>query len=439
MSMRHGDETRAWLLLAVGALAVAGGLALVLAVSRAPGAEHWLPSGPDFFRRTLVTHVVFSFQVWLLAMLGALAATVAPARSPAWAWGGLLPAWGGCGLLLVPILTGGGEASLNNYVPVLIHPFFYLGLGLLAVGVVSVALRPLWRWRRMDAVGCGLAAAGSALAAALVSIVIASLDPTLGADPHLANERLFWGGGHILQFVNAILAMVGWLVASRRAFGAEAPPGWAVRGCFAALGLAAWVGPGLELAYDSADLVLRESFTRLFRVVLPLPPALMMIVTVGPWLRRRPCLDPVARRALLLSVAVFGLGGLAGFALGEGDTRTPSHYHAMIGGVNLALMGMIHLWLLPTAAGGWLGAQYWLYGGGQLLHAAGFYLAGVAGVARKTAGAAQGLDSALKLVSMGVVGLGGAIAVFGGVIFVVQSLSGFRAHPAQGADIVDPH
>jgi cytochrome c oxidase subunit 1 len=235
------------------------------------------------------------------------------------------------------------------------------------------------------------------------------------------------------------LAMVGWLVAAHRAFGRAPHHPRLIRLCFAALALSAWIGPVLEATHASDDLALRLAFTTLFQLVLPAPPAMVMIIAVWPVIGRRAVRDPVAGRALLLSLAVFGLGGLAGFALGEGDTRTPSHYHAMIGGVNLALMGAIHLWLLPQPAGRWLTAQYWLYGGGQLLHAAGFYLAGLAGVARKTAGAEQGLDSAFKLGAMGLVGIGGAIAVIGGVIFVAGLMARLGAQSAQRADVVDPH
>ncbi|CAA7611356.1 putative Permease [Magnetospirillum sp. LM-5] len=438
--MRQEHEPKAWLGLAAGALGAAGLLALVLAASRAPGAENWLPSGPDFFKKGLVTHVVFSFQVWLLAMLAALAARVAPAATRAGALIPLAAASLGCVLLLVPTLAGWGRASLNNYVPVLIHPLFYAGLGLVAAGVAAVAIRPLMVWRSLDTVGFAIACAGLTLVAALVCFGLAAADPGLGDDSVTANERLFWGGGHILQFVNAQLAMIGWLVAAGRAFGRAPPFPGLIRLCFAALALAAWIGPVLEATHASDDLALRQAFTSLFHWVLPAPPAMVMMIAVWPLIVRGPKVgDVVAGRALLLSLAVFGLGGLAGFALGEGDTRTPSHYHAMIGGVNLALMGLIHLWLLPLAPSRWLTAQYWLYGGGQLLHAAGFYLAGLAGVARKTAGAAQGLDSVVKLAAMAIVGIGGAIAVVGGVIFVVGLMARLGAQPSQRADIVDSH
>ena len=58
-------ELAGWAWLAVGALAVAGVFALLLALSRIPGMEK-TPLWPiDFFYKGLVIHVVFSLVIWL--------------------------------------------------------------------------------------------------------------------------------------------------------------------------------------------------------------------------------------------------------------------------------------------------------------------------------------------------------------------------------------
>lgn len=411
-------ELRGWLLLALGALAVAGGLALALAAARTPGVQGRLPWGADFFHRGLVTHVVFSFQVWLLAMLGALSAPTARLRPLGWA--GLALAAAGCVLLLVPTLGGAGEAALNNYVPVLVHPLFFAGLALVAAGVALAAVRGL-------AGPDGLRAAAVALLSALACFALAAALIPTGTDTAHAIERQFWGGGHVLQVVNTILLLMGWHGLARHVWGAKAVPPLLTRTAFAALAAGALVAPA-AYRLDVLGLAHRDAFTQFLWYALPLPPlalgaAVMVRLWRGPW----PWGSP-AFLALVLSLAVFALGGAAGFDLGVADTRTPSHYHAVIGAVNLVLMGLIHAELLPLlrrggGGAGWVRAQLVLYGGGQTLHALGFFMAGLAGVARKTAGAEQGLDSALKLASMGAVGLGGAVAVLGGVIFVAQVLS----------------
>lgn len=410
-------ELRGWLLLALGALAVAGVLALALAASRMPGVQDNLPWGAEFFHRGLVTHVVFSFQVWLLAMLGALSVPASPARAAGWAGLGLAAT--GCALLLVPTITGAGEAALNNYVPVLVHPLYFAGLAVLAAGVAVAASRTL--------VGPdGLRAATAALLAALVCFALAAWLIPAGTDTDHAVERLFWGGGHVLQFVNTALLMLGWQGLARHVWGAAAVSPLLAQTAFGVLAAGAVAGvAGYRL--DVLGLPHRQAFTQLLWYGLPLPPLALGLVLAWRLVRGpRPWGSP-AFLALTLSLAVFGLGAAAGFGLGVADTRTPSHYHAVIGAVNLALMGLIHADLLPLlrrdgGGEGWVRAQLLLYGGGQTVHALGFYLAGLAGVARKTAGADQGLDSALKLASMGAVGVGGAIAVLGGVIFVVQVL-----------------
>lgn len=406
-------ELRGWLLLAVGALGVAGVLALALAASRTPGVQDLLPWGEGFFRRGLVTHVVFSFQVWLLAMTGALCTPAGRAGRA-----GLSLAVAGCALMLVPLVGGEGEASLNNYVPVLNHPLFFAGLAALAAGVGLVAARRLGRG------DVGVTALALCLLSALACFALAALSIPAGTEAGQRNEALFWGGGHVLQFANTAMLMVGWQRLAQYAWGRGAlPPRWAAL-AFALLALGAVVGP-LLYGLDVLGPDHRDAFTTLFRVALPLPLLLMGAgVAARLWRSPRSWRSPSVL-ALVLSLALLVLGGGAGYALGQGDTRTPSHYHAVIGGVNLVLMALVQVRLLPLlgrggGAEGWVRAQLLLYGGGQTLHALGFYVAGMAGVARKTQGAEQGLDSALKLTAMGMAGLGAAVAVAGGVIFVVQ-------------------
>ena len=423
-------EVRLWLILALAALAVAGALALGLALARTPGIQDWLPSGPAFFHKALVTHVVFSFQVWLLALAGAISALVSTTR-----WPGLIGlgfSLTGCVALLVVTLAGWGEASLNNYVPVLDHPLYLAGLATIAAGIAVAVARPLIDWRSwsLGPVHWGAAMMAVAFFVALGCFASAAIRLPGQSDGAFALERLFWGGGHVLQFVNTALVMLGWLALVERIGPQEQPPRLA-KAAFALLALGACGAVIIEIRFDPAGLAWRQAYTQMLWYFLPLPP-LVLGAELAWRCRGQVRLSSVAGLSLTSSLAVFALGGGAGFALGVADTRTPSHYHAMIGGVNLALMGVILAIMLPSLdrparprPALWSLA---LYGGGQVLHALGFYLAGLAGIARKTAGAEQGLDDVFKLASMGLVGLGGAIAVLGGVLFVVHVLTRLVRH-----------
>jgi hypothetical protein len=51
------------------------------------------------------------------------------------------------------------------------------------------------------------------------------------------------------------------------------------------------------------------------------------------------------------------------------------------------------------------------------------------GVQRKVAGASQVLRSTQEVIGMGVMGLGGLIAIVGGILFVVVMLKAFMERP----------
>ena len=82
--------------------------------------------------------------------------------------------------------------------------------------------------------------------------------------------------------------------------------------------------------------------------------------------------------------------------------------------------------------------QPWLYGGGQLLHIAGLVWSGGYGVQRKVAGGEQVLRSTAEVAGMGLMGLGGLLAITGGLLFVVVvgramwTGAGLADEPARG-------
>jgi hypothetical protein len=62
--------------------------------------------------------------------------------------------------------------------------------------------------------------------------------------------------------------------------------------------------------------------------------------------------------------------------------------------------------------------QPYVYGGGQLLHITGLVWSGGYGVQRKVAGSEQVLRTTQEIFGMGLMGIGGLIAIIGGILFV---------------------
>jgi len=137
----------------------------------------------------------------------------------------------------------------------------------------------------------------------------------------------------------------------------------------------------------------------------------------------------------------FGVGGAIGFMIQGSNVKIPAHYHGCIVGVTLALMGLVYL-LLPRLGyrephARWATGQPYLYGFGQLLHIAGLLWSGGYGVQRKVAGGEQVLRSAGEIAGMGLMGLGGLIAIIGGLLFagvVIHAMLGRGAVAARRDD-----
>ena len=122
---------------------------------------------------------------------------------------------------------------------------------------------------------------------------------------------------------------------------------------------------------------------------------------------------------------LFALGGAISFTIGGYNTKIPSHYHGVIGGVTLSFMGLTNYILgilnREVYRKGLHPYTPYVYGIGQTLFVIGMFWAGSHGVARKTFGADQNLNSTVKIIGMAIVGIGGLIAIAGGIMFIIHS------------------
>ncbi|MGE5793167.1 MAG: cbb3-type cytochrome c oxidase subunit I [Bacteroidota bacterium] len=327
---------------------------------------------------------------------------------------------------------GGGQPVMSNYVPVLDEPLFLAGLVVFGVGFGLVTLRALAAPARVGRALGGVDAQRFGVNAAAVSAAIAlaafawswlALPDRLGGQRYY--ELLFWGGGHVLQFTWTLLMLVAWLWLATLA-GLRLALGPRVAALLFGVALAAvFATPAIYLAWPVTSLEHRSLFTWLMRFgggLAILPIGLALVVGLARAGRASADARPL-RAALWASLALFAAGGAIGFMIKGSDVRVPAHYHGSIVGVTLALMGLAYA-LAPRLGLGrpsprLATVQPLLYGGGQLLHILGLVWSGGYGVQRKVAGSAQVLRTTEEVIGMGVMGIGGLIAVIGGVLFVV--------------------
>ena len=429
-------ELVGWAWLAVGALAVAGMFALLLALSRIPGMEK-TPFWPiDFFYKGLVIHVVFSLVIWLQGVFAFLVsvATLKLAgddvrAAPLGRIGqGLVLMAFPC--LFAPAFLEATQPALTNYIPIIRHPVYDIGLLALALGVLAPVIRLLLnlpgRLASASPFAVAMALGGSVYALALICFGVATT--LLAQTGELASrEELFWGGGHVLQFVCAVVVVTNWSLLARMSLGEEAVDSRTFLASVGLIALIAIAAPGFYAAFAPFSDHQREAF-RFLQFGIAAPTLLFAVSLATRALRSpgpRPWRDP-AFFALATSLLLFALGGVMGFLIDGSDTRTPAHYHAVITAVSVSSAGMLLTYGLkelgkppapPRATRVLLG----LYGGGQFVASIAMFVAGGYGALRKTPSGAGSLDT-FAAAGMAVHGIASIFTILGGAAFVIVAI-----------------
>jgi hypothetical protein len=327
---------------------------------------------------------------------------------------------------------------MSNYVPVIESNFFFIGLVVLAAGVAVLVLRsliatpPSDRWIMGEGtIRIGFYAAAIAALFALVSFGWSyALVPNI-FDSTRYYDLLFWGGGHVLQFTYLLLMLSCWLWLAQ-ACGARTPLTPRVATFLLLLGLfPVFYVPIIYLNYGHLMGDYMMQFTQLMKVGAAFAPVpLGLAVLYGAiMVTGTPATKP-QRAALFSSVTLFAVGAGISLMIAESNTIITAHYHGTGGAISMAFMGMT-FHLLPRLGYRepdlkWASLQPYMYGGGQLFHIIGLLWSGGYGVQRKVAGSAQELHGFAQTAGMGLMGLGGLIAVIGGIMFLVVVFKSVR-------------
>ena len=437
------EEARRWFALAVGSLVVAGLLSLSVVVGRLPGLSR-LIQDPLFFKRCLVVHVDLSLLVWFYAFLAGLVALAVPRRN---SWIGAVTcsvAVVGVGAMLAGGMVPGAQPVLANYIPVIDHSLFLSGLVLFFVAITAYVLSAVWRsssalestWLP-PASAAGVKVAAVAIPLAGVTWFAAFSGLPAGVDAWTFYEFTAWGPGHVLQVANAAMMLAVWLWVLQRVTGAAVLSGRAAARWFAVLLAPQFVLP-LLTARGTLDTLYHSGATQLMR--WGIFPVVLILLGLGLrhlW-RHRAASPAPARRALLTgftaSAGLTVFGFILGACIRSSTTLVPAHYHASLGGVTVALMTAAYL--VAEAVSGnrgvrpglWrsAGRQLALFGSGQAVFVLGFAIGGAYGLGRKAYAAEQHVRSTGEYTGLIVMGIGGLVAVAGGLWFLFLLLREIR-------------
>lgn len=431
----------AWLLLALTALALSTLCAVLLVAARAPLPGGLAASG-ELFGRALVLHVSFAVVVWFLSCAAGFWSLAAGGQATPARWTAVALAGTGLAGMVLPLFSAAARPVLANYVPVLDHPMFLAGLVLFISGVALNAVAsvrdvvhrlketPVWRLGAL----LSLLAALFALGALIASLAQAGAPAT----PEWF-EVIAWGPGHLLQFVHVLLLMSVWTELGASVLGhAVAPRRWLV-GLLMLAAAPLLAAPLIYLGYPVGSAGFRRAFTLLMAwgawpaaAVLALR-ILLQLVRARKSVRQAP-----DTAALLLSMLLFLLGCVLGALIRAESTMVPAHYHGTVGAVTLAYMALGYRLLPAFGARGHADAlvrwQPVLYGTGLMVLALALAWSGWLGVPRKTLHVDVIVEYPAYFAAMGLVGLGGLLAIAGAALFVLNILRGLvgTASPSVG-------
>lgn len=417
---------RLWLMQSVGALAFSGLFAIFLVLARSPNIGKMLPY-EDFFRTSLTIHVNLSVIIWLTSSI----TTIFALNTKFLRLGniGLYLCASGTLIVTLSIFDISAHAYLNNYVPMLDGKIFKLGISIYLMGFFIASFQALscfseFKIFRVFCKTSFFIILSSFLVLAL-TIINLNKPENLGiynfADHY---EKLFWGFGHMIQFlyVNAAIFSVFFIIdrftnkqESKFILNAKV---------FLFLLNLVLAASGIYIIYnfDVTSFEYTDGYTKQMVMFGGVAATFAFLIFIPQLIKnyKKFANNKPIRNAVIWSIILFLSGGIISMFISGVNTIIPAHYHGSIVGVSLSLMAMVY-YIMPKIGfaeitGKMATSQTILYGFGQLMHIIGFAVSGGYGAMRKMPG--QELPAEAK-VYMGLMGLGGLISIIGGLFFVI--------------------
>ncbi|MDF2965230.1 MAG: hypothetical protein K0Q51_618 [Rickettsiaceae bacterium] len=429
--IRGSDLSRSWLMLGIFALAVSGLLSLILVFARAPFLSSFLPDILPF-KTALIVHVDLSVLVWLLSVTASIWCLYIKDSLKFYVQILAYLAWLGVILISISPFIPGSEPISNNYIPILQNFPFILGVSsfLCAVFCISVIVfvSAFFNYLQAKDDYCIVLTSSFIMIIAALCFVMSHMSleihRTKEIDAYYYYEMLFWGGGHILQFLYTQIAGFIWLVLFNNIF--ESKKRLKALYSFYFVINALFTAPAAVIYWfvHIDDPIYTEFFTLHMKYIGGIAPFLILATMIYEALSsiRALSFNRSLSSSLISSITVFFSGGILGMLISGVNVVIPAHYHGSIVGVSLAFMGYSYLYISKISVNNMASSarlaylQPIIYGAGQVMHIIGLWIAGGYGALRKTPGLA--ISSQAKF-GMAIMGIGGLIAIIGGLMFVI--------------------
>lgn len=417
---------RLWLIQSVGALAFSGLFAIFLVIARSPKVGKLLPY-EDFFRTSLTIHVNLSVLIWLTSIITTIFALNTKYIKIGYL--GLLFCSIGTIIITLSIFDFSAHAYLNNYLPMLDAKLFKLGIAIYLIGIFIASFQAVSCFSEFKIFRVFCQTSFLIIMASYIVLVLTMLKLNSPENIVLYNfedyyERLFWGFGHMIQFLylNAVIFSVFFLI-DRISDKQNSKFILNAKTCIFYLNLVlAASGIYIILVFDVTSFEYIDFYTKQMVMFGGVAATLAFLIFMPQLINnyKKFAINKPVRNAIIWSIILFLAGGIISMFISGVNTIIPAHYHGSIVGVSLGLMAITY-YIMPKIGYGEISGrmanlQPIFYGSGQLLHIIGFAISGGYGAMRKMPG--QELPAEAKIY-MGLMGMGGLISIIGGLFFVI--------------------
>lgn len=415
MNQFYSHESLKWIKLGIAALGISGIYSIILVFLRTPVVTDFFVD-KAFFKTALVVHVDLSVLVWLL-----IGSVIIWLKNVYFQIPDLIYKSGILSIALMalsPLMNG--DPIMNNYIPMLNNIMFISGLSIFftvifIISIISISKIPS-NFSQYSAFG-GACIFLVSIVCFILSYDKINIEIGYPLDLHGFYEMLFWSGGHALQFLYIHIMYVIWItLLDQRTF-----PRMHL--------LAMWINVlallpilPIHLIYDIDSPEFISFCTDHMRYAGGLSSGFIMAVTIAEIFYAK--FESKWLFGINFSLFLFGAGGAIGVLISETNVTIPAHYHGSIVGVSIAVMTMFYSMInLSEKMLKYAKSQISIYAIGQIMHIGGLAWSGGYGVLRKNP---DMIIPVKAKISMAIMGLGGILAIIGGLMFVVICISALR-------------
>ncbi len=420
--MNEFKKSTDWLFLSSLAIALAGLFSIIIVFARVPVLKEILPFA-DLFRTALVIHVDLSQIFWFMSASIAISLSCFKALDTV---DKTLKTLTISSMVLITISAFlGGSPVLANYVPFIDGNFaFSLSIGLfLSVIIIYNSYFLSFAATRVNdeaKLTCQLNHLIILIAFVIMFLTIKMLYEQFPIGEFY--EYLFWGFGHVLQYSYCFILIFCWLRLSnyQSSFPKTLKTIIIIHAVFAVSAVVYFFNPEIN-SY-------KIFFTHHMKL-LAIAPTFVIILIYFDQNNTSYRKSVFAQYYFSTSVILFLAGGFISLFIRDSNTIIPAHYHGSIVAITIAIMGFIVsqfeilklikpnlkiVKLIPLC-----------YFSGQLMHISGLALSGGYGALRKSPDSITNLKAQFW---MGIMGMGGLIAIISGLLFIYVSYNAFLTY-----------